>query len=606
MRISRFSLAVAFLVILFSILAVRLTYLQIIKGKEYKTLSEKNFFRLITINPPRGKIFDRNGILLAYDVPYYELYAVPYIAIDKKQSINTQKKEAKKLLNNLEKYLKIKIKSKNQKIERLVARTGGKVVLKTRLRENQLKKFYTYSHIFKGVFVESIPRRKYTKYAKYLAHILGYVGYPSKEDLQNNPKLRTDMLIGKMGVEKIYNNELLGSYGFKAVIVDAAGRIRKVLWEKPPKEGNDIYLTIDARLQKKVYEIFKNFREKSGSVIIVNPKTYEILTLLSFPIFDIQRFSDGLSKKEWKNLIQNKYKPLFNKALNGIYPPGSIYKIVVSVSALEEGVITPYQKIYSGGVFSIGKWEYRNWNLAGCGNINVMQALEQSCDTFYYQVGLKLGVNKIVEWTYNFGIGEKLNPKIETRKSRVPSPDWKKRVLGEPWFHGDTVNLSIGQGYLGITPFDATKIVVPIANNGKVLKPQILKAIYDKDTHKFIETKPKVIRTLDIKKENLRAIKKGMYLVVYGRKGTAKILAKAPFKNAGKTGTAQVYRKPKKGESITKWELQNHAWFVDMFPYKNPKFVIATFVEHGKGGSKTAAPITLNIIKAIKKLGLLN
>jgi penicillin-binding protein 2 len=233
-----------------------------------------------------------------------------------------------------------------------------------------------------------------------------------------------------------------------------------------------------------------------------------------------------------------------------------------------------------------------------------MQALEQSCDTFYYQVGLKLGVSKIVKWTYSFGVGEKLNPQIEPKKARVPSPDWKRAVLGEPWFYGDTVNLSIGQGYLGITPFDATKIVVPIANKGKVLKPKILKAVYDKKSQNFIETKTQIIRSLDINKENLNAVKKGMYLVVYGKKGTAKILSKAPFKNAGKTGTAQVFRKPKKGEKITKWELQNHAWFVDMFPYKDPKFVIATFVEHGKGGSKTAAPITLKVIKAIKELNI--
>ncbi len=606
MKISRFNLAIFFLAFLFVVLALRLVYLQIIKGEEYKNLSEKNYIRLITINPPRGKIYDRNGILLAYDIPYYELYIVPYIAVDKNSSKTNQEKQAKAILDKLEKYLKVKIDSKDEIIKKILVRSGGKVVVKTKLMDKELERFYSYSHLLKGVFVEVIPRRKYTTYAKYLSHILGYVGYPSKDELQENPDLRSDMLIGKMGIEKIYNDELLGDYGFKAVVVDAAGRIRKVLWTKPPKEGNDIYLTIDARLQKKAYEIFKNSREKSGSIIIVNPKTYEILTLLSYPIFDIQKFSDGLTKKEWVKLIKSKYKPLFNKALKGIYPPGSIYKIVVSVAALEEGVITPYQKIYSGGVFSIGKWKYRNWNLAGCGTINVMQALEQSCDTFYYQVGLKLGVSKIVEWTYSFGIGEKLNPKIETKVSRVPSPDWKRRVLGEPWFYGDTVNLSIGQGYLGITPFDATKIVVPVANGGKVLKPQILKAIYDKETKKFIETKPEILRTLDIKRENLRAVRRGMYLVVYGNRGTAKILKQAPFKNAGKTGTAQVYRKPKKGEKITKWELQNHAWFVDMFPYKSPKFVIATFVEHGRGGSKTAAPITLELIKAIKELKLIN
>ncbi len=592
----RFTVLATFFVSFALILIGRLYYLQVEKGDYYRKLAEQNFLRIETINPSRGKIYDRNGVLLAYDVPYYELYVVPAMI---------KKDELPLLKANLEKFLGIKVDDK--KLELIKNKKYRKIVIKGKLSDEDLKKYYNYANLLRGVFIDVVPRRKYTEFANYMPHVLGYVGYPSKKELEDNPSLKSDMLIGKTGVEKIYNDLLRGEYGERAVITDAKGRIKKVLWEKPPKEGKDIYLTIDVRHQKIAYEAFKNSGQKSGAVFIVNPQTYEIYSILSYPTFNLQKFSDGLSAKEWKKLIRNKYKPLFNKALNGLYPPGSIYKIIVSTAALEEGVITPYTKIYSGWAYRIGKWIYRNWNPAGCGKINVVQALEQSCDTFFYQVGIKLGVDRIVDYTYLFGIGEKLNPKIETKVSRVPTPDWKLRILGEPWFYGDTVNLSIGQGFLAITPFDSVKIVVPVVNGGKLLKPRLLKAYYDKDKKEFIETKTEVIKNLGISSLTRSTVKKGMYMVVYGKRGTAKIMRKAPVKNAGKTGTAQVYRKKSfKKKKEEKWELKNHAWFVDFFPYKHPKFVISTFVEHGGGGSKAAAPITKEIIEKLYEKGLIS
>ncbi|RMA97071.1 penicillin-binding protein 2 [Hydrogenothermus marinus] len=590
-KIQRFDIVLIFLLVFSFILLSRLFYLQVIKGNYYEKLSKNNYIRIITINPPRGRIFDRNGILLAYDVPYYQLYTLPYL-IDKK--------ELPKLKKAFKKYLNIDITSKLE--EKIIKGYANKVIIKSKLTDKDIKNFYDHFYEFNGIFIETIPRRNYTEYAKYMPHILGYVGYPSKKELEENPDINADVLIGKSGVEKIYDNYLRGEYGNKAVIVDAKGRIKKILWEKPPKTGKDIYLTIDARLQKLAYESFKESGQKSGSIVLVNPKTYEILTMLNYPIFDIQKFSDGLTKKEWNKLLKNEYKPLFNKTLNGLYPPGSIYKIVVSTAALNEGVVSPTERIFSGGYFKIGKWKYRNWNLAGCGNINITQALEQSCDTYYYQIGLKLGVNKIVEYTYMFGIGKKLNPEIETKVSRVPTPDWKLRKLGESWFLGDTVNLSIGQGFLAITPFDASKILIPVLNNGNVLKPLLLKAYVDKG--KIYENEPVVLNKLPIKKDIFSYIKKGLYLVIYGKRGTAKILQDLPVEVAGKTGTAQVYRKPKKNEKIDKWELQNHAWFISFFPYKNPQFSSVVFIEHGEKSSN-AVKITKNLIEKMIENGFI-
>ncbi len=414
------------------------------------------------------------------------------------------------------------------------------------------------------------------------------------------------MLIGKSGVEKIFDKYLRGKYGTKGMVVDALGRIKKIKWEKLPQRGNDIYLTVDARIQKTVYEAFLNTGEKSGAVVVFNPDGYEILALLSYPIYDIQKFSDGLTREEWKAILNDPYKPLLNKALKGLYPPGSIFKIVVGLGALNEGVITPNTRIYSGGKFKLGNFVFRNWNPYGCGKVNVMEALETSCDTFFYQVGLNLGVRKITKYTKLFGIGEKLNPEIEKKVAIVPSPEWKRKKFGKPWYPGDTIVYSIGQGYLSITPFDAVKIIAPIANGGKIYKPKLLKAIHNRDTNEYKETEKKLLRILPVKFEYIKTIKKGLYLVVYGSRGTAKLLSLSPVKVAGKTGTAQVIRKKDPKQKIKKWEHQNHAWFVSLFPYDKPRFAMAVFVEHGIGGSKTAVPITKYIIEELYKKGIIN
>ena len=584
-----------FVFIIFSLILLgRLAYLQILKGEYYYKKSEKNHLKVVVLNAPRGNIYDRNGILLAYDKPSYNLYTFPYIT----------KKRLKILEGNLKKILGIEL---SEEIKNKIKKGYSlKVVIKKNLTDKQIEKFFRYSYLFTGVYLEVQPRRIYTEYAKYMPHLIGYVGYPSEKELKENPNLRPDTLIGKSGVEKIFDRYLRGIYGTKGIIVDALGRIKEIKWEKLPKRGNDIYLTVDARIQKTVYEAFENTGEKSGAVVVFNPDGYEILALLSYPIYDIQKFSDGLTKKEWKEILTNPYKPLLNKALKGIYPPGSIFKIVVGLGALNEGVITPNTRIYSGGKFKLGNFVFRNWNIAGCGRVNVMEALETSCDTFFYQVGLNLGVRNITKYTKLFGIGEKLNPDIEKRVAIVPTPEWKRKRFGKSWYPGDTVVYSIGQGYLSITPFDGAKIIAPIANGGKIYKPKLLKAVHNRDTGEYKETDKVLIRKLPVKQEYIKTIKKGIYLVVYGNRGTAKLLRLAPVKVAGKTGTAQVIRKKDPKQKVKKWEHQNHAWFVSLFPYDNPRFAMCVFVEHGIGGSKTAVPITKYIIDELYRKGIIN
>ncbi|WP_293442424.1 penicillin-binding protein 2 [Persephonella sp.] len=579
---------------MFVILEARLFYLQVIKGDYYREISNKNHIRIMISNPPRGKIYDRNGILLAYDEPSFQIYTYPYLI----------KKRFEEIKKNFKNILQIEIPKKIE--EKILKGYSNKVIIKKRLTHQQVTKFINNWQFFEGIFLEVQPRRVYTEYARYMPHLLGYVGLPSEKELKEEPDLTPDTLIGKSGAEKIFDKYLRGKYGIKAVMVDARGRIIKTLWEKQPKRGSDIYLTVDARVQKIAYEAFRESGQKSGAVIVVDPKTYDIISLLSFPIYDIQKFSDGLNKKDWEDLLKNKYKPLFNKALNGMYPPGSIFKITVALAALQEGVVAPYQKIYSGPQFQIGKWVYRNWDPRGCGKIDVIQALEMSCDTYFYQVGLDLGSEKISFYARLFGLGEKLSPEIEQKKGRIPDSQWKISNIGEPWYLGDTVNYSIGQGFLAITPFDSTKILVPVLNGGYVLKPKLLKAYFDMERRRFVEVETQQIRKLHIKNFFYKVIKKALYKVVYGEKGTAKLLSLAPVKNGGKTGTAQVFRHKKRKEKIEKWYLQNHAWFVDFAPYRKPRYVISVFVEHGIGGSKTAVPITKSILEKMHAEGILN
>ncbi len=594
MNIKRVKIFSYLLVGIFFVLIGRLAYLQVIKGDYFRAISTKNHLRFMIEIPPRGKIYDRNGILLAYDKPVYNLYVFPYDV----------KKNLKILKENLKKYLGIDI---SEKIEQKIKYGySQRVIIYKGLTKEQLETFYSYSYLFPNVYVQVQPKRIYTKHAKYLPHLIGYVGYPTKKDLRENPSLPPDMPVGKQGVEKIYNDYLTGQFGIKAVMVDAFGKIKKVLWEVKPKRGRDIYLTVDVNIQKLVYEAFKASKQKSGSVIIINPNTYEILALLNYPIYDIQKFVKGFTKKEWEEIVKNKYKPLFNKALKGLYPPGSIFKIIVASAALQEGVIKPDTKIESKGFIQIGRWRYRNWDLSGCGKIDVKRALEMSCDTFFYQIGIQLGSERISEYAKLFGLGEKLNKRIELRKSRIPTPEWKKKYIGESWYLGDTVNYSIGQGFLAITPFDSVKILAPVVNGGFVYKPHLLKAYFDMDKNKYIEVKPEIIRKLPVNDRFLKVVKKGLYLVVYGRRATAKDMRDAPVKNGGKTGTAQVYRHESHKVKIDKWELQNHAWYISFAPYKKPKYVISVFVEHGIGGSKTAVPITKDIITRLYQEGYFN
>ncbi|MFN3787206.1 MAG: penicillin-binding protein 2 [Sulfurihydrogenibium azorense] len=596
MKFSRFYFLITLLFLIYFILVGRLFYLQIVKGEYYSEISNRNYIKVFQSNPPRGKIYDRNGVLLAYDIPTFDLIAFPYIVRE-----NYKIEELRLLLKNV---FGVELDEKTQEIIR--KNLLPKITVKKNLTQKDVENFYNYSYMLKGFYLEVVPKRVYTPEANYLPHIIGYVGYPTKEDVEKNPDITLNTLVGKSGIEKIYDNLLRGKAGQKAVLVDAFGRQKKILWEKDPEKGNDIYLSIDIRLQKIVYETFKSSGHKSGAVVIVDPDSYQILAALSYPTYDLQKFYEGLKQEEWQALTQDKYTPLIDKVFTGRYPPGSIYKPLVSIAALEEGIITPETRILSGSEFSIGKYRYRNWNKAGCGYINVAQALEMSCDTFYYQVGLKLGVDNIFKYTKLFGIGEKLNPDIEKKVAIVPNREWKRKVLKQPWFHGDTVNLSIGQGYLSITPFDATKIVVPIANGGKVLKPQILKGYYDNKRQMFVHIKPEVIRKIKIKIWNLEAVRYGMYLVVYGPQGTAKALKSVPVKNAGKTGTAQVYTYLTRQKKHGKWELRDHAWFISFAPYDNSKLAGVVFVEHGESGGGVAAPLMANILKRAYSEGVLS
>lgn len=586
-KLNRFSLIAMLFISISIVIVVRLFYLQIIKGGYYREISDKNYMKVFITNPPRGRIYDRNGVLLAYDTPTFQLVCLPYIV--------KKNRDLKEFEYNLRKYLDIELTEKQRDI--LKHNLYPQLIIKKDLDLQQIKNFWNYSYLFEGVYVDVVPKRVYTPYANYLPHIVGYVGYPSQKDVEKDPDLNINMLVGKVGVEKVFDSILRGKPGKRVVLVDAMGRQKKVLYEDDPEKGNDIYLTIDIRLQQIAFESFKESGRESGSVVIVDPKNYEILALLSYPTYDLQKFYQGMTEEEWRELSSNRYKPLLNKAFSGLYPPGSIFKPLVSIAALEERVITPETRLLSKGEFNIGSYVYRNWDKRGCGYVNVSQALETSCDTFYYQVGLKLGVDSIVKYATQFGIGEKLNPDIEGKSGIVPNRDWKKRVLKKSWFHGDTVNLSIGQGYLAITPFEATKIVLPIINGGYVLRPNILKAYFDNKTQRLVHIGKKEIRRFKFRRDNIDAIKYGMYLVVYGSSGTAKALASVPIKNAGKTGTAQVYTYMTRQKKFHRWELRDHAWFIGFAPYDDPKFAFSVFVEHGESGGKVAAPIAASILK---------
>lgn len=559
----------------FFILLLRLFYLQIIAGTHYRKISENNRTRIIFTPSPRGDIFDRKGKILVTNHPAFTLTFIPALSSGSRSLLEMAPKLAKMLNLDPDELL-------NQ-LETAELYPFQSVRIKTNLSRDEAFYISEYSLDFPGFNIQVEPIRDYL-YNDLASHLIGYIGEISKEELENPERedYKPGDFIGKTGVERFYDAYLRGTDGGTSVEVSASGKQTRILSKVDPVRGNDIVLTIDLNLQRIAEEVFAGYQ---GSVIIMDPRTGDILALVSKPSFNPNFFLSPVDKRQIYYLLTSSKRPLFNRSIQAQYAPGSIFKIITAIAALQEEVVNPQDKFLCTGSYTMETYNrvFNCWKKEGHGNINLINALAQSCDVYFYQLGLRLGMGNLPKYSKEFGLGKLTGIDLPGEKAGIiPDRAWKKRVLHEGWWDGDTLNMAIGQGYLWVTPLQMVNIVSTVANEGTLFYPRVVKRIISPEGVVVQEFEPEVNKRISLRPETWRMVKKGMIETV--ARGTGQAAYSRKLSIAGKTGTAQNPQ----GE--------DHAWFVGFCPADKPELAFVVFVEHGGHGGVVSAPIIKEIL----------
>ncbi len=575
-------------------LLARMYQLQIVEHEIYTTLSDKNRVQVQSVPPPRGLVYDRNNLLLAENRPVFSLTLVPE-RVDRMDET----------LARLTEILSIS----DEDIERFQRRLNEprrpfqEIPLSYDLNEEEIARMAVHRHRFPGVEVKAELVRYYP-HSELTAHALGYVGRINRNELQRIDPVNYagTNYIGKSGVERFYEKVLHGKVGYQHVETNARGRILRVLERENPVPGEDLQLHLDLRLQRKAHELLEGRR---GAIIAIEPATGGILALASVPGFDANKFVTGISVKDYRDLSESIDKPLFNRALRGQYPPGSTIKPMMAVAALDSGVTTRERTIWDPGYFQLKESgrRYRDWKRTGHGWVDLMDSVAESCDVYFYQIGVEMGVDVMYDYLSRFGFGEDATLDVAgALNGLLPSRDWKRAVRSEPWYPGDSVNMSIGQGFFLATPLQLATATALIANRGEWVEPRLLKDIRgDRPVEEFLPASTH--KPLNLKNpDDWEYVVDTMEEVMHGTKGTARgAAAGASYRMAGKTGTAQVFSLGEDEEydaEEIRERLRDHALFVGFAPTDDPKIAVAIIVENGGGGSSVAAPVARGLFDA--------
>ncbi|MBF0112113.1 MAG: penicillin-binding protein 2 [Desulfamplus sp.] len=575
----------------FALLLLRFVYLQVVEGDEYRRLSKNNCIRLQSVPAPRGMIYDRNGTLLVDNIPSFDLK----ITLQDADPLNDT-------IDKLADFTSIPIEELMERVD-----AGKRVsiykplLLKRNITRDQLAVVEAHGFDLPGIKVDVEPMRNYI-YKKSAAHVIGYLGEVNLQEIENNTytDVRAGDSIGRYGAEKAFEDILRGKRGGRQIEVDASGRLVRVINTVEPIPGKNILLTIDAALQQKTEEIMEQY---TGAVVAIDPSNGDVLTMVSSPSFDLNDFIGGISSEKWKALISNPDKPMANKAIQGEYPPASTYKIITAIAALEEGVMDINTTHFCPGFYKYGNREYRCWKKSGHGRVNIIKALEKSCDVYFYKVGESLGVDTLAKYAVGSGLGKLTQIELANeRPGLVPTAAWKKRRFGTPWQGGETLSIAIGQGFNLATPLQMAVLISAVGNNGTIYRPRILKSIQDYnepiDVSKNLHSE--ILGGLPASNQTLKLVKEGLLNVVESEGGTARLVRIKGVDIAGKTGTAQVFSLKKSDrDSKRKFarHLRDHAWFVCYAPAQSPMIAVATIIEHGEHGSTAAAPVASEVIR---------
>ena len=573
----------------FALLFARLIYLQVIQGEELRRLSENNCIRLQSISPSRGLIYDRKGALLVDNRPAFDLSIVV--------------KDAKPLsetVGKLANYIQVPADELMDKIRKGRGAPSYKpIVLERDISREILAAVEVHRYDLPGVVVDVKPRRHYI-HGQTAAHLLGYLAEINEAELESGkfPGYKGGESVGKCGVERSFESFLRGKAGGRQVEVDATGRVVRELEKVEARPGHNLYLTIDLALQKKAEILLEG---NAGTVVAMDPFSGHILALASSPSFDLNLFVKGIAHDQWQLLRDNPRRPMENKATQAQYPPASTYKIVTAMAAIEEGIIDENSTYFCPGRYKLGDRVFRCWRRGGHGKINVVDAIAQSCDVFFYQAGLKLGVDRLAHYAKACGLGNRTGIDLgHEADGLIPTAAWKKRRTGVRWQRGETLSIAIGQGYNLVTPLQMARFMAAIANGGTLKKPLVIDKIVSAEGKTVYVGKAQNQGQLPISAKTLNLIRKGMWEVVNGRRGTARIARLEDVEIGGKTGTAQVFTRrnndANKEEDLAD-HLKSHAWFVSYAPMDAPRIAVAVMVEHGEHGSSAASPIARDLIR---------
>ena len=590
---NRVILAVFAILIMVVLVVARLVYLQVYNHQHYTTLSTENYIKVRPVAPPRGVIYSSDGLILAGNRPSFNLVGVPEKIKDKRI-----------LIQELSHIFDIDEMKQNQIIKILNTSTRfATVPLITDLTETQVALFSVNSHKFTGIAIEAGLSRFYPLGDK-TAHLLGYVSRISnddKESLQDSNYAATQY-IGKTGVERKKELSLHGKVGSKTIEINAEGRLLRVVDRKPPVPGDDLRLTIDSGLQIKAYSLLKGLNKLTGSIVALDVRNGGVLTMVNFPSFDPNAFSSGISPELYRTWMNSPSRPLFDRAIQGQYPPGSTIKPLLALAALENGWSTSHS-VKCNGWFSLPKdnHRYRCWEKEGHGSVNLIKAIERSCDVFFYKLSNELGIENIYNVLERFGLGKVTGVDLPNEeKGLLPSPEWKKKTRGLPWYPGETVITGIGQGFLLATPLQLAKFAAIIANRGKMVNPFVIQPESIEKIDELESKEDNGSANIGFSERHWDVINDGMVAVVHSSEGTARGIGyTSKTKIAGKTGTSQVFsigQDEELEEEDIPDHLKDHALFVAYAPPKNPEIAIAVLVEHGGSGSSTAAPIARKLL----------
>lgn len=561
----------------FLLILGQLWYLQVLEGDRLRTLSEKNRIRIRPAVAPRGILFDRNGLALVDNRPAFTLSLIPR---------EMENREA--VLARLSILLRIPLAELDELMERVPADSFTPVRLRRGLTLEDVAKVEEWRLELPGVSIEVEPQRAYPT-PRFGAHLLGYVREVSEEQMRGGRHRRGDFA-GQSGLERLLDDYLRGQDGGEQVEVDALGRPLRVIRRQEPRPGAHVITTVDRRIQE-VAE--RAMGDHAGAVVVLDPRSGDLLTMTSSPAFELDQLAGPLEREAWLRLVKDPHHPLLNRAIQSQYAPGSVFKLVVAAAALQEGVITPFDRFRCAPSFQLGQWTFRNWEDKDRGDLDLYQALVRSCNTFFYQLGLKVGIEAIARYAREFGLGLATEiPLAGEKVGLIPTPAWKRRQSGGRWHPGDTLNVSIGQGQVLVTPLQIARMMSAIANGGILWRPRLVQRVESLDGRLLHAEPSRVGGTLDLSPAVFTFLRRSLWGVVNdGGTGAAARLARVAV--AGKTGTAQTIR----GSHAAKG--QDHAWFAAFAPADDPTVVVVVLVERGGRGGQTAAPIARKILEGI-------